>query len=153
MKRNTPIAAWPCNNPDELYKAISFGDADALAKELAVSTAQVTAWRTGQDPVPKAVFLWLTLRNSKKLGPQFGPFRGFELCDRGDALVCPDTGIRMNHAEVYRLPDYRRAQRLVEQQAELIERLMKERNFYRKNCHQQARFGMLLNQVFQPDID
>ncbi|POZ60696.1 hypothetical protein C2I19_17560 [Chromobacterium alticapitis] len=59
----------------------------------------------------------------------------------------------MNHAEVYRLPDYRRAQRLVEQQAELIERLMKERNFYRKNCHQQARFGMLLNQVFQPDID
>jgi len=33
------------------------------------------------------------------------------------------------------MPEYRKAHGLVQEQAELIERLMKERDFYRRNCH------------------
>lgn len=49
------------------------------------------------------------------------------------------------------LPEYRRLSRQVKQQTELIERLMTERNFYQSNCHQQARAGWLINQIFPPD--
>ncbi|WP_155401860.1 hypothetical protein [Chromobacterium violaceum] len=51
------------------------------------------------------------------------------------------------------LPEYRRLSRLVKQQTELIERLMTERNFYQSNCHQQARAGWLINQIFPPGSD
>jgi hypothetical protein len=46
------------------------------------------------------------------------------------------------------MPEYRKAHRLVQEQADLIERLMKERDFYRRNCHHQAKFGALLFRLF-----
>lgn len=148
--RNPPFANFPCS-PDELIRAVCFGDIETVAAELGVDPGQLGYWRTGREPVPKPVFLYLKNRNATTLGPQYGPFKGFTLCERGDALVCPATGVRVNYEEVARLPDYRLAQRLVKQQAELIEKLMKERDFYRKNCHRQARFGMLLNGLLDDD--
>ncbi|WP_146042166.1 hypothetical protein [Chromobacterium sinusclupearum] len=134
MKRSKPISTFPCN-PDELYRAVCFGDINEVADELAVTTEQIHRWRTGQEPVPKAVSLWLKHRNCTTLGAQFGPFKGFRLCDRGDALVCPASGMRINFSEIPLLDEYRRANKLAERQAELIEKLMTDRNFYRDNCH------------------
>ncbi|MEO4030529.1 hypothetical protein ABH313_21085 [Chromobacterium vaccinii] len=150
MKSNQPWCEFPCS-PDELVRAVSFGDIETVAAEIGVSAQQLAYWRRGREPVPRVVYLWLRHRSETVLGAQYGPFKGFRLCDRGDALVCPGTGIRVNHAEVERLPEYRRAQRLASDQAELIERLMVERDFYRKNCHRQARFGMLLNRLLDDE--
>lgn len=41
------------------------------------------------------------------------------------------------------------AHRLAERQADLIEQLKTERDFYRQNCHRQARFGLMLNRLFR----
>ncbi|WP_152681895.1 hypothetical protein [Chromobacterium subtsugae] len=152
MKPNQPWCEFSCS-PDELYRAVSFGDIETIAAEMGVSAQQLAYWRRGREPVPRVVYLWLRHRSDTTLGPQYGPFRGFRLCDRGDALVCPATGTRVNYAEVILLPEYRRANQLVMRQAELIERLMIERDFYRQNCHQQARFGMLVNRLFPPKIE
>ncbi|QRO33899.1 hypothetical protein [Chromobacterium violaceum] len=150
MKLNQPWCEFPCS-PDDLVGAVSFGDIETVAAEIGVSAQQLAYWRRGREPVPRVVYLYLRHRSETILGAQYGPFQGFRLCDRGDALVCPGTGIRVNHAEIARLPEYRRAQRLASDQAELIERLMIERDFYRKNCHRQARFGMLLNRLLDDD--
>ena len=130
-----------------------FGDIEEMAAEIGVSAQQLAYWRRGREPVPRVVYLYLRHRSETILGAQYGPFAGFRLCDRGDALVCPGTGIRVNHAEVTRLPEYRRAQRLASDQAELIEQLMVERDFYRRNCHRQAKFGMMVNRLFPPNED
>ncbi|WP_158300710.1 hypothetical protein [Chromobacterium sp. ATCC 53434] len=150
MKRSQPFATFPCS-PDDLYRAVCFGDVTEIAAETGATPQDVEAWRAGRTPVPRAAFLWLHHRNSTKLGPQYGVFREFELCPRGNALVCPATGIRVNYAEIALLPDYRRAHRLAQQQAELIEKLMKERDYYRQNCHRDARYGMLLSRLFNND--
>ncbi|OQS44025.1 hypothetical protein B0T49_21750 [Chromobacterium violaceum] len=128
-----------------------FGDIEEMAAELGVSARQLAYWRRGREPVPKAVFLWLNHRSDTTLGKQFGPFRGFHLDRHGEALECPATGVRIPYDEIAMLPEYRRLSRLVKQQTELIERLMTERDFYQSNCHQQARAGWLINQIFPMD--
>ncbi|WP_157725152.1 hypothetical protein [Vogesella sp. LIG4] len=57
-----------------------------------------------------------------------------------------DLGIEF--AELDRWPTYRRLYHLHSQQTDLIERLMMERDFYRRECHQHARFGMVIRQLF-----
>ncbi|MEN2424903.1 hypothetical protein [Chromobacterium vaccinii] len=147
-----PFANFHCR-PDDLYRALCFGDIEEMAAELGVSAQQLAYWRRGREPVPKAVFLWLNQRSDTTLGKQFGPFWGFRLSRYGEALECPATGVRIPYDEIAMLPEYRRLSRLVKQQAELIERLMTERDFYQSNCHQQARAGWLINQIFPPDVD
>lgn len=150
MKRSNPWCEFPCS-PDELVRAVCFGDIEATATELGIPAQELAYYRTGRKPVPKVVYLWLRHRSDTQLGHQFGPFRGFQLDDRGDALICPATGERINYDDVAMMRDYRNAQRLATQQATLIERLMVERDFYRENCHRQARFGMLLNRILGED--
>ncbi|WP_199154727.1 hypothetical protein [Chromobacterium sp. ASV23] len=145
-----PIANFPCS-PDDLYRAVCFGDIEQMAAELGVTAQQLAYWRRGREPVPKAVYLWLNHKSDTALGSQFGPFRGFRLSQHGDALECPATGVRIPYDEIAMLPEYRRLNRLVTQQTELIETLMTERDFYRSNCHQQARAGWLINQIFPLD--
>ncbi|MCD4502313.1 hypothetical protein VA599_23580 [Chromobacterium sp. TRC.1.1.SA] len=147
MKHYNPVATFPCR-PDDLYRALCFGDVQTLANELDVTPQKIERWRRGRDPVPKLVYLYLINRTGTTLGKQYGPFRDFQLSDRADALVCPGTGTRINYAELPLLAEYRRAHRLAQQQAELIEKLMKERDYYRHNCHQDARYGMLLSGIF-----
>ncbi len=147
-----PFANFHCR-PDDLYRALCFGDIEEMAAELGVSAQQLAYWRRGREPVPKAVFLWLNHRSDTTLGKQFGPFWGFRLSRYGEALECPATGVRIPYDEIAMLPEYRRLSRLVKQQTELIERLMTERDFYQSNCHQQARAGWLINQIFPPDSD
>lgn len=150
MKRSNPWCEFECS-PDELVRAVCFGDIEQMANELGIPAQELAYYRSGRKPVPKVVFLYLTLRSSTMLGSQFGPFRGFRLDNRGDALVCPATGERINYEEVAFLSEYRNARRLAAQQADLIELLMTQRDFYRDNCHRQARFGMLLNRLLGDD--
>ncbi|MBX9296048.1 hypothetical protein VA599_10720 [Chromobacterium sp. TRC.1.1.SA] len=150
MKHYSPTTTFPCR-PDDLYRALCFGDAKTLANELDVTPQKIERWRRGRDPVPKLVHYYLTNRTATTLGEQFGPFRDFRLSNRADALVCPSSGVRINYAELQLLAEYRRAHKLAQQQAELIETLMRERDYYRQNCHRDARYGMLLNGILGND--
>lgn len=150
MKRNLPWCEFPCS-PDDLIRAVCFRDVTEIAAEIGVDVDEVGRWRSGHKPVPKLAYLYLAHKASTVLGTQFGPFWGWKLANDGQALICPATGERINYEEVAMMRDYRQARRLATQQAELIERLMTERDFYRENCHRQARFGAMLNRIIDPD--
>lgn len=59
-----------------------------------------------------------------------------------------DLGLEFE--ELDRLPTYRRLYHLHSLQTGLIARLTIERDFYRRECHQQAQFGMVIIQLFGP---
>lgn len=146
LKRLNPRADFPCC-PLELAKVMFTSDDDATAAELGVSIKEWMRWKTGAKPVPKVVWLYLSQKRDMTLPKRFGPWAGFKV--DGKRLVSP-WGDSVHFEELPRLPDYRRAADLAERQADLIERLMMERDFYRENCHRQARFGLMVNKLFKP---
>ncbi|KJV28657.1 hypothetical protein VI06_11595 [Aquitalea magnusonii] len=128
----------------ELAKLMFSADDTKSAKELGVSVQEWMDWKTGVTPVPKVV--WLCLKQKKEL-EEMKPLRGFTI--EGNRLNSP-WGPMLTE-EIGRLPEYRRAAKLVEMQAELIERLMMERDFYRDNLDRQARFGLMVNNIFRDE--
>ncbi len=141
-KRINPQGHYKCNTLD-LANLMFSSDHNAIAEEVGVSVSQWRAWLYGDEPVPKVVYLYL---QQKKALAELGPWRNYRV--DGERLLSP-MGTGMLEREFHELPEYRRCKRLAEQQAELIERLMRERDFYRDNCHRQARFGLMLNKLFR----
>ena len=66
-----------------------------------------------------------------------------------DRITMP-WGESISFEEMAKIREYRRAHHLVQDQADLFEHLMMERDFYKENCHRQARFGLMLNDLFKP---
>ncbi|WP_137009781.1 hypothetical protein [Aquitalea aquatilis] len=126
----------------ELAKLMFSADDNKSAKELGVSVDEWMQWKTGAVPVPKAI--WLCLKQKKEL-ERMKPLSGFAI--ERDRITSPWGAILTD--DIMKIPEYRRAHKLAQEQADLIERLMMEREFYRENCHRQARFGLMLNDLFK----
>lgn len=135
--------------PDELIRLFHFTlQHEQLAAELEVSSEQLQAWKDGKEPVPGIFVRYMQQRERRNTIDSPGsPWDGAQA--NGTRLHL-DAGhlIDLEFAELARLPEYRRLYHLYEQQAELIERLLIERDFYRRQCHQEARFGMVINSLF-----
>ncbi|RKQ61144.1 hypothetical protein C8E02_0911 [Vogesella indigofera] len=121
--------------PDRLIRLFHFGKSEeALAAELGVTVSTVQAWKAGKVPVPVVCVKYLELLDSN---------------EQGSRLVVPaGYQVTIDYAEIERLADYRRLFHLRTMQTDLIERLMIKRDFYRDNCHRQARFGLMVNSLF-----
>ena len=145
LKRLNPRANFPCDSI-ELAKVMFSANDDATAKELGVSLKEWMDWKTGNKPVPKVVWLYLSQKRDMTLPKRYGVWSGFMV--DGERLVSP-WGDAVAFDEVIMMKEYRRAADLCQRQSELIERLMTERNFYRENCHRQAKFGLMLNNLFR----
>lgn len=96
--------------------------------------------------MPKVIWLYLSQKRDMTLPTRFGVRGGFRI--DGKRLVSP-WGDAIGFDEVAMMSEYRRAADLSRRQAELIERLMMERDFYKANCHRQARFGLMVNNLFR----
>lgn len=144
--RRFPRCDFPCN-PDDLIRVVCFGDAEKMAALLYVTVEQIERWRTGQDAVPYAVYAMLKTQDKPQLGEMWGEWQGFYL-DRG-RLVSDEYRAAVSLDDVLKLREYRRLDRLVVEQAETIERLIVERDFYRGQCHREAKFGLMLNRLFK----
>ncbi|WP_146042162.1 hypothetical protein [Chromobacterium sinusclupearum] len=143
MKRVfSPRTDFVCDQM-ELGVLMFTNDDAATAKRLGVTVTEWQKWKYGDKPVPR--WLWLLLRLEKE-AERRGPWRGFRA--DGDRIISP-WGDSMRFDEWMQLQEYRRASRLATEQAELIERLMAERDFYKENCTRQARFGLMLNRLFR----
>ncbi|STB63804.1 Uncharacterised protein [Chromobacterium violaceum] len=137
-----PRTEFTCDQM-ELAVLMFTHDDDATAKRLGVTVTEWQRWKYGETPVPR--WLWLLLcyeRDQERMGP----WQGFRV--NGDRIVSP-MGDSMRFDEWSQLREYRRAAQLANDQADLIEQLMAERDFYRENCHRQARFGLMLNKIFR----
>lgn len=133
--------------PDRLIRLFHFGKSeDALAAELGVTVSTVQAWKAGKAPVPVVCVKYLELLDNKELRCD-GVWNGARA--EGSRLIVPaGYQVTIDYAEIERLADYRRLFHLRTMQTDLIERLMIERDFYRENCHRQARFGLMVNSLF-----
>lgn len=149
MRREFKIHCTDRNvGPDELIRLFHFRrNEQDLADALGVDVLQVQAWKTGKQPVPLMAVKLLRLLDAGNTLRCAGPWNGSRAT--GTRLTI-DCGIDMaiEFDEISRLPTYRRLYHLYHLQTDLIERLMIERDFYRRECHQQARFGMVINQLF-----
>lgn len=135
--------------PDRLIGLFHFGRSEnELAEVLDVAVSTVRAWKAGLRPVPSIYIRYLDLLDSKTLNCPGSPWHG--AIAEGTRLIVP-TGYAasIQFAEVDRLNEYRRLYHLHQLQSDLIERLMAERDFYRENCHRQAKFGLMLNNLFR----
>jgi len=144
--RRFPRCDFPCN-PDDLIRVVCFGDAEKMAAMLYVTVEQIERWRTGQEAVPYAVYAMLKSQDKPQLGEMWGEWQGFYL-DRG-RLVSDEYRAAVSLDDVLKLREYRRLDRLVVEQAETIERLIVERDFYKAQCHREAKFGLMLNRIFK----
>jgi hypothetical protein len=145
-KRNFPRANFP-HSPERLFGVLCFGDAEALAARLYVTVEQVERWRDGTDEVPFAVYEVLRSQDKPVLREQFGEFAGFYF-DRG-RLVSDHYKVAISLEDALNMREYRMLSGLVEKQAETIERLLVEKDFYRRQCHREAKFGMMINRLFK----
>lgn len=146
LKRLNPRAHFPCDAL-ELAKVMFTHDDEATAKELDVPIKEWMAWKTGAKPVPKVVWLYLSQKRDMTLPKRFGVWSGFTV--DGQRLVSP-WGDAIGFDEIPQLVEYRRASSLVQRQADLIKCLIVKRDFYRENCHREAKFGLMLDKLF-PD--
>ena len=143
-----------CTSPefskDELVRLFFFGRSEAEIAEVAeVHLRTVKAWKQGKKPVPAPIARLLRLMSSRTVLENSGPWTG--VYASGTRLVLDDVAgfdVSIEFEEIFRLKDYRRIYNLGTRQFELIERLMMERDFYRRNCIQQAKYGMLINSIF-----
>ncbi|WP_199101643.1 hypothetical protein [Aquitalea sp. ASV11] len=141
-KRLSPTTTFKCDEL-ELARLLFTHDHKASAEELGVTTRQWNAWITGAKPVPRHV--WLYLKQKKDM-EALGKWRTVNI--QQDRITMP-WGESISFEEMAKIREYRQANSLVQEQAELIERLMMERDFYKENCHRQARFGLMLNDLFK----
>lgn len=135
--------------PDQLIRLFHFGRSEnELAKTLAVTPQTISEFKSGLRAVPAMAVKLLELLDGKTLHAAGSRWHGARAA--GDILELP-TGHRLtlNFAELERLETYRRLYHLHSLQTDLIERLIIERDFYRKQCHSEARFGMVINQLFK----
>ncbi|MDF0607087.1 hypothetical protein HZU77_015785 [Neisseriaceae bacterium TC5R-5] len=133
-----------CNSM-ELAVLMFTSDDKAAAKDLGVTLEQWLRWKSGEDAVPKLLWLYLTLRKKHNA---MGFWKDYYV--DGDKLVSPQ-GDGIAKDEWHKLREYRHAHRLAVQQTELIERLMTERDYYRQQCHKNAKFGLMLSHLFPED--
>ena len=142
-KRLAPTTTFKCDEL-ELARLLFSHDHQESANELGVTIRQWNAWLTGAKPVPRHV--WLYLKQKKDM-EALGKWRTVNI--QQDRITMP-WGESISFEEMAKIREYRRAHQLVQDQADLIEHLMMERDFYKENCHRQARFGLMLNDLFKP---
>lgn len=120
-----------------------------MAASMGISEAEYERYVRGQKKITRMVYAFIRCVTGAELPAGFGEFAGMRI-ERGRIIARPNQhhncGIRYDdlvHTEYLRT-----CGELAKAQANLIERLSKERDFYRRQCSKDARFGMMLNKIF-----
>lgn len=110
-----------------------------------VGITQVERWRDGTEPVPYAVFQLLRFLACGIVPDGMGEFSGWQFAEGRFGLAGQRGNARWE--EILYINDYRLDRSLTEKQADLIEILTKQRNFYRSQCSLEARAGLMLANI------
>lgn len=148
-KTKFPTATFN-HDPDELIRVVLFcPHADQARKELGANKIQFERWQRGNDPVPREVFAFLKLWAREKAPASWGLFAGLYIDKDSGLMQHTAFKHRIRFEDIAALPEYWRLKTLAERQTDTIEKLMMERDFYKENCHRQAKFGLMLNNLFR----
>lgn len=135
------------NCPDLLF--IVLGCSDDVRQLAGIGINKMNRYRAGAEPVPMRVFELLKILCGYALPDCWGEFKSARVFNSrlylADCMKWQD-GITKNELELQNMT--RADLRMIAGQCDLIERLTKERNFYKKHCGFTARHGLMLWQCF-----
>ncbi|GLR12899.1 hypothetical protein GCM10007907_16890 [Chitinimonas prasina] len=123
--------------------------ANKLAKHYGVSRNQMAAWLSGKEEMPRMLYELLALKLRCELPETCGLFAGWTIIG-GERFTGPnlEKAGGLHWSDIDRLPEFRRLDNLASRQSDLIARLTKERDFYKRQCHLETRHSLLLRKMF-----
>jgi hypothetical protein len=134
--------------PDELILAL-LQCTDYARDLIGISKLKLARYKNGTDATPERIFTLLKIMTAMEAPKSWGEFSSLKIT-QGRLYLAKDMfwadGITRGELVTHGLT--RRDLKMVEGQANMIERLMTERNFYKKQCGYEAKYGLMLWQCF-----
>jgi hypothetical protein len=149
--RKFPKADFECNSHDLMLSMFSDSASD-LAMLCGVGIDTVLNWRDGVESVPYMAYQLIRFKHLGEV-PQFcGPWSGWRFVE--NRLYPPNSAAKgaITTAECLFINDYRIDRSLTTSQSDLIDGLLRQRDFYKKQCGLEARMGMMLHNLYTGDF-
>jgi hypothetical protein len=147
--RSFPVCTDSSVTSTELISVL-WGAAPAeISQTCGVDLNTVDLWRTGAQPVPYPVFQLLRFLVLGIVPAGFGAFSGWQFKDGRFGPPTEKNNARWE--EILHIDHYRLDRDLCIKQADLIEGLTRQRDFYKRQCGLEARAGLMLNQLYSSD--
>lgn len=149
MDRKFPTAAFKVDQFD-LMHALSLPSSEA-ADLCGVGIATVERWKDGSEPLPYMAYQLLLFRVLGRIPAFLGAWEGWTLID--DRIYPPGATYKgaARQIEIMFIDHYRIDRNLCESQAEHIDGLTRRHDFYKRQCGLEAKFGLMLHNIFTPD--
>lgn len=111
---------------------------------VSVPLNKMKAWLQGDEAMPLMLYELLAFRVRCEMPATAGMFAGWHIVD-GQRFTGPNLDHKggLHWTDIDRMPEFRRADSVASRQADLIERLTKERDFYKRQCWLETRHGLL----------
>lgn len=127
---------------NDVMAAIFSMPASNVADVCGVGITTVLDWQSGSSEIPLACYRLLQLVALGTIPPGFGRWAGWRFVE--DRIYCPGDNRGVRWEEIVFMDHYRQNEHLVKLQAETIEQLMKQRDFYSRQCSLESRLGLML---------
>lgn len=139
----------PGVNQADVYHVAQTFKPHKLARQYGTNTEKMKEWLTGRSAMPRMLYELLAFRVLCTLPSTAGHFAGWRVID-GERFDGPGITYKggLHWIEIDRLNEYRRADSVAHKQADLIERLMRERDFYKRQCELETRYALQLRTIF-----
>lgn len=133
--------------PNDLFEVLFTLPEAEQADAMGVSVDLLHLWKDGLAPIPLIAYKMARLI-AGELPRSFKPFDRAQVRDGRLVLAGQDWRDSLSFEEIVDMPYMRQCVNLCRIQADLIERLTLERDFYKRQCRREARFGLILNKLF-----
>ncbi|WP_188687908.1 hypothetical protein [Silvimonas amylolytica] len=136
------------SNQNDLMHAMYSVTATEIAEICKVDLDTVHAWKTGIQPVPYMAYQLLLFKALGRIPEGFGSWSGWTIIE--DRIYPPGATYKgaARQIELVFIDHYRIDRQLCENQATHIEGLQRRHDFYKKQCGLEARWGMMINNLF-----
>ncbi|WP_255992074.1 hypothetical protein [Chitinolyticbacter albus] len=145
MERRFPRTEFKSDLADLMHALFSLSVSE-IAEVCGVGITTAEAWRAGREPVPYMAYQLLLFRALGRV--PFGPWAGWRFIE--DRICAPGMtpAAAPRQIELEFIDHYRIDRRLTEQQAELLDGTLRQRDFYKQQCGLEARWGLMLTNLF-----
>lgn len=137
-----------CEKPVDLNTLISALytlPASQVAEICGTGLKTVEEWKNGTQAVPFAILQLLRFCALGVIPDGFGVWSGWQLT--ADRFGPAGEKGNARWEEILCIQDYRTDRSLTEKQADLIEALTRQRDFYKRQCSLEARTGLMLANI------
>lgn len=133
--------------PDELIFALSCSD--EVRKLAGIGVNKLARYKSGAEAVPARVFKLLRILNGDELPEAWGEWQNLR-CWKGRLYLADEMRMQdgIMRGELISYGHTRADLQMIAGQCDLIERLTKERNFYKQHCGFTAKHGLMLWRCF-----